>query len=110
MSQHYANVCFKELELQNTSLTQVSTSFKNLINLKELDLTASSIDCTCDLTWMNYWMTGCAVGLHVHVRYYVFYYIPKAGYREKNINEMKIDITRFEYVTITPHLINLVMI
>lgn len=53
--------------LVNTSLTQVSVAFKNLLNLQHLNLEDSAIDCTCDLTWMKYWMTDCATRLSVSV-------------------------------------------
>ena len=45
--------------LKNTSLTEVSRSFQTLKKLRSLDLTASKIDCTCDITWMKKWKQQC---------------------------------------------------
>lgn len=46
----------KEFSLVNTSLTEISQSFKNLRQLARLDLRLSEIDCTCDMTWVSDWM------------------------------------------------------
>ncbi|XP_045199479.2 slit homolog 1 protein-like [Mercenaria mercenaria] len=46
----------KEFFLVNTSLTEISQSFKNLRQLQMLDLRQSDIDCTCDMTWVKAWM------------------------------------------------------
>lgn len=45
----------QQFYLVNTSLTEISRSFKNLRQLKNLYLSKSNIDCTCDMTWVEAW-------------------------------------------------------
>ncbi|KAL4220312.1 hypothetical protein ACF0H5_020719 [Mactra antiquata] len=46
----------RTFNLIDTSLREITKSFKNLVTLRKLDLSNSKIDCTCDLTWINYWI------------------------------------------------------
>lgn len=50
------SIVWQEFYLVNTSLTEISQSFKNLRQLQRLDLKQSAIDCTCDMTWVKAWM------------------------------------------------------